>query len=115
MSGKTLLISEKNNIRNSSQIQCELFRILKNDGYDCHVELRYDNCRFDLVVAYNDVIFVIVECKDTKRTCINKKTRQYIRYSNFNAKLIYCLNEEKISSVIKLIKVLQSNFIKHLG
>lgn len=106
-------------LRNSgAEIQAELWRILKDLGYDIRLEVKhvifakgykYNErclCRFDAVVFDNKKqAKIIIEVKNFKNRDIDyKSSKQYEKYSSYNAKLIYCIGIEDIPKVVEFVK-----------
>lgn len=101
-----------------AEIQAELWRILKELGYDIRLEAKhvifakgykYDEhclCRFDAVVFDKQKqAKIIIEVKNFKdRNRDYKSSKQYQKYSQYGAKLIYCIGMEDIPKIVEFVK-----------
>ena len=89
------------------EIQAELFRGLKQSGYDvrgevkvpCNRETCTKGARFDLVVFKDKQAAVLIEVKSRLTSRGHKpimQTKQYQRYIRFGLPVIYCTNLRQI-------------------
>lgn len=94
------------------EIQATLFNRLKELGHDVRGEVTdrqegrekgFRQSRFDIVVFENKKAKFIIEVKNYKKT--NFTTRQDVKYSQYEAELIYCSSIEGIDELIKYISV----------
>jgi hypothetical protein len=93
--------------------QAKLYSVLKEKGFDVFGELvirdsngkkGYKQFRFDLVVFENKIAKYIIEVKTDGTPEINKKHRQYKKYSLFNLPIIYCYGDKDIEKVVREVK-----------
>lgn len=83
-----------------ANIQAEFYMLCRRHGIQALLEVKYENCRFDVLVFNNDRPFAIVEVKNySNRTSIRglkKNGRQYKKYTSYNIPLIEVLNSKQI-------------------
>jgi len=107
-----------------AEIQAELWKILKNIGYDVRLEvvhLREKNItnklkrvksRFDLVVFDNKKAVCIIEVKkdipirnkQLKGAKHHQSYRQIEKYAKYEAELVFCIGERSINKTIEKVE-----------
>lgn len=94
-------------------VQAELWRRLKEIGFDVRGEVRAvcddggkrSRTRLDLVVFDNRRAIAIIECKNSdKSTRCVVTGRQGRRYSKFSLPLFLCVNRSKIDLTVELVR-----------
>lgn len=86
-----------------ANIQAEIYRRCKELDIECYLEYKHEHCRFDIVIVRDELIIGIIEVKNSVRTKINKRTRQYKKYSSYGVPLHYCLGQNYVDSTINQI------------
>jgi hypothetical protein len=105
------------------EIQATLFAILKfNYKLDVRGEVvdrkmksnfrksGFQTNRFDLVVYKNKVAVCIIECKRENKNFRKEGTRQFTKYSFYNAKLFYCSSTNEIKKLAQIIFEITEKF-----
>ncbi len=97
-------LPEKNN-------QAEIYHQLRKLGIPCYLEVKYKNCRFDIVVARDDQPLCIIEVKRGKyeRKLREKDKKQIDRYSKFGVPVFFVNASRKIPKIISDIYQLYYN------
>jgi type I site-specific restriction endonuclease len=99
----------KNNYKSEFEIQSDIYQKLKSLGFDVRGEVRwrdksyssgFKQCSFDLVIFKDKKAIAIIEVKNNKKKIINKKSRQFIKYSQFNIPLFYSFSLNDVDDII---------------
>lgn len=99
----------------SMNVQCELYRKAVMRGLKPVVEYIYENCRFDMVMTANDVIFAIVEVKNYKRSdCAPPKTKQLDKYYKTGLPVFLCRTFKDIDYIVTECARLQKEYFQSL-
>lgn len=110
----TKFVKPKN--ENATQIQCEVYRRLKDLNIEVYVEYKSYKSRFDLITVRNNKIISIIETKKKKlkgKPCAYDN-RQREKYMAFNIPLFYVIGMEQVNEIIEQIKILHKVVDKDL-
>ncbi len=100
----------------SMNVQCELYRKAVMCGLKPIVEYKYENCRFDVVMVYNDQIFAIIEVKNYVRPYfVPPVTKQMDKYSQLGLPLFLCRSFQDVDYIVAECVRLQKELEKILG
>ena len=99
----------------SMNVQCELYRKAVMRGLKPVVEYIYENCRFDVVMTANDVIFAIVEVKNYRRpNYIPPLTKQMDKYNKTGLPVFLCRTFKDIDYIVTECARLQKEYFESL-
>ena len=100
----------------SMNVQCELYRKAVMRGLKPVVEYKYENCRFDVVMTANDVIFAIVEIKNYSRAnYVPKLTKQMDKYTKIGLPVFLCRNFRDIDYIVTECAKLQKEYFESIA
>lgn len=93
-------------MRNSTLVQCELYRRLVNDGFDVIPEyrIRAHHIRADIAVMDSDRPAYLIEAKDTPRNPDRTGSRQWKKYAATGIPFVYCNRLADVESVVAHIE-----------
>ena len=85
----------------SKNVQCELYRKAVMCGLRPVLEYKQGNCRFDIVMTFEDKIFAIIEVKNYRRPYyIPPITKQMDKYSKWGLPLFLCRGFQDIDYIV---------------
>ena len=95
---------------NSTEVQAEIYRKLKDLGFNVRLEVKAIKCRFDIVIfdKYNNAR-CIIEAKSRNKNYDNERyyrSVQYKKYCKYGIPVILCCRLEEIDDIITKIELL---------
>jgi len=91
-----------------AEIQAILYSKIIDEGYNARLEVRGDNCSFDIVVFnINNLAKCIIEVKNYSESYNLAKfsdTKQYKKYTSYDIPLCLCSGIEQIDSTVSWVK-----------